>query len=103
MLSYLLAYSVVICCDHRCAVYGLDEHLKRHRKLSIHARRQLLAAYSDIYVLPPCQVPILEHNSAPLLELGKPEDALACCYQVATSSTNSSGACGYISTSRKHM
>jgi hypothetical protein len=103
MLTYLPTYHVLICCDHRYAVYGLNEHLKRHHKLPAHTRRELLAAYHHLYLLPPNQVPIPEHNSAPLLELGKPVDAFACCYQLATSSTSSSRACTYISISRKQM
>jgi hypothetical protein len=80
MLTYLPTYYVLICCDYRYAVYGLNEHLKRYYKLPAYTRRELLAAYYYLYLLPPNQVPILEHNSAPLLELGKLVDAFACCY-----------------------
>jgi hypothetical protein len=56
-----------------------------------------------LYLLLSNQVPIPEDNSAPLLKLGKPVDTFACYYQLATSSTSSSGACTYISISRKQM
>jgi hypothetical protein len=103
MLTYLPTYHVLICYDHRYAVYSLNEHLKRHHKLPTHTRRELLAAYHHLYLLPPNQVPIPEHNSAPLLKLGKPVDAFAYYYQLATSSTSSSRACTYISISRKQI
>jgi hypothetical protein len=80
MLTYLPTYYILICYDHRYAVYSLNEHLKRHHKLPAYIRRELLAAYYYLYLLLPNQVPILEYNSASLLKLGKPVDAFACCY-----------------------
>lgn len=104
MLTYLPAYHVLICTYHHCAVYGLDEHLKRLYKLPAHARRDLLVPYYHLPLLLPEQVSILEHNSLPLPELGMPEDAFACCYRppAAASSTSAGGcnaACTYITTS----
>jgi hypothetical protein len=53
MLTYLPTYYVLICCDYRYAVYGLNEYLKRHYKLPAYTRRELLAAYYYLYLLPP--------------------------------------------------
>jgi hypothetical protein len=80
MLTYLPTYYILICYDHRYAVYSLNEHLKQYYKLPAYTRRELLATYYYLYLLPPNQVPILEYNSAPLLKLGKLVDAFACYY-----------------------
>jgi hypothetical protein len=50
-------YRVLVCREHRCAVYGLDEHLKRHhRNMPIPKRRELLDLYKDFHRLPPAEV-----------------------------------------------
>jgi hypothetical protein len=127
MLTYLPAYSVLVCKEHQRALYGVDEHLKRHHKLSLRERRELLSAYSSLSLLSPAQVPLPEPYRTPLPELGPPEDALVCCCQKSsssstststststsssTSSTSSSSSsseklytvCGFISTSRSWM
>lgn len=109
MLTYLPSYHVLICNHHHCAVHGLDKHFKELHKLPAYARRDLLAPYHHLPLLPPDKVPTPEHNSAPLPELGTPADTLACCYRSATtslsssSSSSSGAACTFISTSRRKM
>jgi hypothetical protein len=48
MFIYLSSYRVLICCEHQQAVYGLDKHLKRHYKLSLARRRELLVEYQGL-------------------------------------------------------
>jgi hypothetical protein len=42
-------YQVLICCEHRCAVYGLDKHLERHHTMPIPGR-QLHSALSRVFL-----------------------------------------------------
>lgn len=111
MLIYLPVYSILICQEHRCAVYSLNRHLKSYYKLSATARHKHIAAYSYLKTLPPDQVNIPAAGSAPLAELGEAQDAFACCCQLqggeisgsSSSSGSSSVACRYISISWKEM
>jgi hypothetical protein len=104
MLTYLPLYSVLVCQEHQHAIYSLDEHLKRQHQLPIAERRELLTLYSHLLLLPPEQVPLPELPSAPLAELGLPQDAWLCCYSSSSSSSSGeSSACGFISTSRTWM
>ena len=75
MFTYLPAYRVLICCEHQQAVYGLDEHLKRHHKLPIAKRRELLAEYQGLSLSLPSQVLLPEPYSAPIQELGAAQNA----------------------------
>jgi hypothetical protein len=50
-------YGVLVCREHHCAVYRLDEHLKRHHSNTpISKRRELLALYEDFHRLPLAEV-----------------------------------------------
>jgi hypothetical protein len=53
MLTYLPLHRMLICDEHQHAIYSLDKHLKRHHKLPIAQRRELLALYSSYALLPP--------------------------------------------------
>ena len=53
MFAYLSSYEVLICREHQYAVYSLDEHLKRHHRLPVAERRELLAAYAGLSLNPP--------------------------------------------------
>jgi hypothetical protein len=68
MFAYLAVHSVLVCCEHRCAIYGLDEHLKRHHSMPAEERRALLAAYEDFNVLPLAEV-IQPTPYSPLIKL----------------------------------
>jgi hypothetical protein len=57
MLTYLPVYCVLGCKEHQRALYGVDEHLKRHHKLLLRKRRELLSAYSSLSLLSPAQGP----------------------------------------------
>jgi hypothetical protein len=52
MLTYLPLYRVLICDKHQHAIYSLDKYLKRHYKLPIVQRRELLLLYSSYTFLP---------------------------------------------------
>jgi hypothetical protein len=104
MLTYLPAYSVLVCQQHQHALTSVDEHLKRHHQLPLKERRELLSAYSSLSLLSPAQVPLPAPYQTPLPELGAPEDALACCCKKSSSSSDTLyTACGFISTSRSWM
>jgi hypothetical protein len=90
MLTYLPLHRVLICDEHQHAVYSLDEHLKRHYKLPIAQRRELLALYSSYALLPPDQVPLPELPTTPFTELGPLQDAWLCCCSVADTTSTSS-------------
>lgn len=47
MFIPFLSYGVLICREYCCAVYSLDEHLKRRHAMPTLERRALLAAYAD--------------------------------------------------------
>jgi hypothetical protein len=108
MFTYLPRYRVLICGEHQQAVYGLDEHIKRHHSLPIAQRRELLAAYAGLAIDTPMQITLPELHSAPIPELAIAQDAFLCCQaiQQRDSSGSSGSVCGYISTShlwmRKH-
>jgi hypothetical protein len=81
MLTYLSAYRVLISVEHQHAVYGLDEHLKRHHSLPVARRRELLAAYAGFAIYAPKHVTLPAPGSAPIAELGRAQDAFLCCQQ----------------------
>jgi hypothetical protein len=81
MFSYLLDYRVLICVEHYHAVYGLDEHLKRHHGLPAARRRELRAAYAGLAINAPKHVTLPASGSAPTAELGRAQDAFLCCQQ----------------------
>jgi hypothetical protein len=81
MFTYLPAYCVLICVEHQHAVYGLDEHLKRHYSLPAARRRELLAAYAGFVIYAPKHVTLLAPSSAPIAALGQAQDAFLCCQQ----------------------
>jgi hypothetical protein len=56
MLTHYPAYSVLLCREHRCAVYGLDKHLERHHHIRAAERRALLASYEDFALVTPGEV-----------------------------------------------
>ena len=101
MFTYLPAYSLLICCEHRCAVYSLDGHLRRQHRLPAAKRRLLLTAYSQYALVLPDSVATPESGRAPFAELGLPLDAFACSYQ--SSSSSRSIVCPYISVNKKEM
>jgi hypothetical protein len=118
MFFYLSAYSVLICVEHRCAVYGLDEHLKRHHSLPAARRRELLAAYRGFAIYALKHVTLPAPSSAPIAELGRAQDAFLCCQQEEEEAGTGAGAavaagaaaaaqqrrsCRYITTNRQGM
>jgi hypothetical protein len=116
MFTYLSAYRVLICVEHQHAVYGLDEHLKRHHGLPAAKRRELRAAYAGLAIDAPTQVPLPAPNTAPIAQLGRAQDAFLCCQQKeedagagASAAVAAAGAvqqrrsCSYITTNRKEM
>jgi hypothetical protein len=92
MFTYLPAYRVLICVEHHHAVYGLDEHLKRHHGLPAARRRELRAAYAGIAIDAPKHVTLLASGSAPIAELGRAQDAFLCCPQEAEDASAGLGA-----------
>jgi hypothetical protein len=94
MLSYLPTYRVLICNEHQYAICSLDEHLKRYHKLPINERRELQKRYSSYTLQPPADVRVPEPYSAPIQELGIPQDAFHCCCQAS---------CSFISTSQSRI
>jgi hypothetical protein len=121
MFTYLSAYRVLICVEHQHAVYGLDEHLKRHYGLPAAKRRELRAAYAGFVIKAPTQLSLLAPNSAPIAQLGRAQDAFLCCQReeegvsaglgasAAVAAVAAAGAvqqrcsCSYITTNRKEM
>jgi hypothetical protein len=53
VFAYFTLYSVLVCREHRCAVYGLDERLKQYHSMLAAETRALLASYENFNVLPP--------------------------------------------------
>jgi hypothetical protein len=117
---YLSAHSVLICLEHQHAVYGLDEHLKRHHGLVAARRKELLATYAGLTIYAPKQVPLPAPNRPPIAELGQAKDAFLCCQEEAgvvaregeeldvgateaTIIVQQQHTCGYISTNRQEM
>jgi hypothetical protein len=111
MFTYLPYYSVLVCLTHQCAVYSIDEHLKRYHKLPIAQRRELLAKYEGLTLCSPIEVQTPLPDSAPIAELGPAKDALLCSQPADTKQVYSSsymrkskdGYCSFISTSRVAM
>jgi len=103
-------YGVLVCREHQCAVYGLDEYLKRHHHdMPISKRRELLDLYEDFHHLPPVEVVQPAPYGLPIDALGLAQDAFLCRSSSSSgggSSNNvdSDGAvCEFISTSRAKM
>jgi hypothetical protein len=98
-------YRVLVCREHRCAVYRLDEHLKRHhRNMPISKRRELLDLYKDFYRLPPAKVVQPTPYSLPIDALGLAQDAFLCRSSSSSNNRDSDSAvCNFISTSRAKM
>jgi hypothetical protein len=112
MFTYLPAYRVLICVKHQHAVYGLDEHLKRHHGLPAARRKELRAAYAGLAIDAPTQLSLPAHNSAPIAELGRAQDAFLCCQQEREEAGAGAGAAAavqqrrsrsYITTNRQEM
>jgi hypothetical protein len=99
------AYSVLLCREHRCAVYSLNKHLERHHNMPAAKRRALLASYEDIALVAPGEVTQLAPYSSSIDELGPAQDAFLCiCSSNSSSSSISKGVtnsavCGFISIS----
>jgi hypothetical protein len=100
MFIYLSSYNILVCRVHQYAIYNVEEHLKRHHSLPIQKRRELLASYSHLALLPPSQVSMPALSSAPFAELRRPQDAWLCCYCYSSSTEPASQ---FISTSRSWM
>jgi hypothetical protein len=80
-------YGVLVCREHRCAVYGPDEHLKRHHSNTpISKRRELLALYEDFHRLPPAEIVQPAPYGLPIDALGPAQDAFLC--RSSSSSSN---------------
>jgi hypothetical protein len=99
MFTRYPSYQVLICCQHCCAVYGLDKYLERHHAMPAAERRALLAAYEDSDLLPPAEVGLPLPYSYPIDKLGPAQDAFLCCSS-SSSGDGDSAVCSYISTSR---
>ncbi|KAF2830272.1 hypothetical protein CC86DRAFT_182769 [Ophiobolus disseminans] len=84
------AYSVLLCREHCCAVYGLDRHLKKHHHMPAPQRRELLALYEGLPLLPPGKVAQPAPYSSPIDALGPAQDAFLCCCTSGSSSSSSS-------------
>jgi hypothetical protein len=93
------AYSVLLCRKHCCAVYGLNEYLKRQHSMPAAEQRELLALYKDFALLAPGEVTQPVPYSSLINELGPVQDAFLC---ICSSNANSA-ACGFISISRAKM
>jgi hypothetical protein len=110
MFTYLPAYRVLICVEHQHAVYGLDEHLKRHHSLLAAKRRELRAAYTGLAINAPTQISLPAPNSPPIAELGQAQDAFLCCQEEkeeagagaagAAAAVQQRCSCSYITTNR---
>jgi hypothetical protein len=113
MFTYLPVYRVLICVEHQHAVYGLDEHLKRHHGLPAARRKELRAAYAGLAIDAPAQLSLPAPNSAPIAELGRAQDAFFCCQQEkeeagagaagAAAAVQQHRSCSYITTNRQEM
>jgi hypothetical protein len=106
LFTYLTLYGVLVCCEHRSAVYGLAEHIKRyHSNTPISKRRELLALYKDLNCLRPAELTQPVPHGLPIKALGLAKDAFLCCYSSrgSRSRDGNSAVCSYISTSRVKM
>jgi hypothetical protein len=113
MFARLALYRVLICCEHGCAVYGLDKHLKQHHSMPAAERRALITSYEDFNVLPPAEVAQPAPYGPPIDALGPAQDAFLCRCSSSSSSSSSGGSsnnrdsdsavCNFISISRAKM
>jgi hypothetical protein len=106
LFTYLTLYGVLVCCEHRSAVYGLAEHIKRyHSNTPISKRRELLALYKDLNCLRPAEITQPAPYGLPIDALGLAQDAFLCCCSSrgSRSRDGNSAVCSYISTSRVKM
>ncbi|KAF2818031.1 hypothetical protein CC86DRAFT_461270 [Ophiobolus disseminans] len=90
ILTLYPAYSVLLCREHRCAVYGLDCHLKKHHHMPAPQRQELLALYEELPLLPLGEVAQPAPYSSPINALGPAQDAFLCCCTSGSSSSSSS-------------
>jgi hypothetical protein len=105
MFTYLPAHRVLICVEHQHAVYGLDEHLKRHHGLPAAKRRELLAAYTGLAINAPEHVSLPAPSSAPIAGLGQAQGAFICCQEEAgeAEDVQQRCSCSYITINRQEM
>jgi hypothetical protein len=105
MFTYLPAHRVLICVEHQHAVYGLDEHLKRHHGLPAAKRRELLAAYTGLAINAPEHVSLPAPSSAPIAGLGQAQGAFICCQEEAgeAEDVQQRRSCSYITINRQEM
>jgi hypothetical protein len=111
IFAHFALYGVLVCREHRCAVYGLDEHLKQHHgNTPILKRRELLALYENFHRLPPAKVVQPAPYSLPIDALGPAQDAFLCRSRnsgggsgSSNNSDTNSAVCDFISTSRAKM
>jgi hypothetical protein len=78
MFARHVLYRVLICREHRCAVYGIDKHLKQHHSMTAAERRALITSYKDSDVLPPAEVAQPAPYGPPIDALGPAQDAFLC-------------------------
>jgi hypothetical protein len=102
MFAYFALYSVLVCCEDCCALYGLDGHLKRYHSMPPAERGALLAAYEDFNVLTPAKVPQPTPCDPPIDALGPAQDAFLCRSSTRDRESNSAD-CSFITTSRTKM
>jgi hypothetical protein len=114
MFTYLPAHRVLIYVEHQHAVYGLDEHLKRHHGLPAAKRRELLAAYTGLAIDAPEHVSLPAPGSAPIAGLGQAQSAFLCCQEEAREAGDAGDAgeagevqqrlsCSYITINQQEM
>jgi hypothetical protein len=105
---------VLICIEHHYAIYGLDEHLKRHHGLPAVKRRELLAAYTELAIDAPEHVSLPTSAGAPKTGLGQARAAFVCCQGGAGEAGEEGGAgragevqqrrsCSYITINQQEM
>jgi hypothetical protein len=73
MFTQYPSYQVLICCEHRCAVYGLDKHLEWHHamplSLSLRMNRRAYAPGAHLReTLIGCSLSEGPHAQDPLLQ-----------------------------------
>ena len=102
LFIYLPLYRVLVCRQHRCAVYGLHEHLKRHHpNTPTCQRKELIASYEHLHRVPPADVTQPAPYGPPLDALQPAQDAFLCSSNSKRDAARA--ACGFISTSRAKM
>jgi hypothetical protein len=102
------AYSVLLCYEHCCAVYGLDKHLKQYHNMRAAEQRAWLALYKNFVLVAPEDVAQPAPYSSAIDALGPAQDASLCICISSSSSSHSksdtnSAVCGFISISYAKM